>query len=148
MTVPGRGGAGDGGEGATRGLLATWAPGLAALRRYRLADLPHDLAGGVAVAAVTVPVGIANARLAGLPPEHGLYAGMLPLVVYAMLGTSPQLMVGTSAATAALVASAIGTFGVGDPSQHLAIAMMLTLLVGLMCLAASLLRHGAIADVL
>ena len=148
MTAPGGGGASDGGQGATRGLLATWAPGLAAMRRYRLADLPHDLAGGMAVAAVTVPVGIANARLAGLPPEHGLYAGMLPLVVYALLGTSPQLMVGTSAATAALVASAIGTFGAGDPSQHLAIAMMLTLLVGLMCLAASLLRLGAIADVL
>jgi SulP family sulfate permease len=45
---------------------------------------------------MTVPVGIANARLAGLPPEHGLYAGILPLVVYAVLGTSPRLMVGTS----------------------------------------------------
>ena len=45
---------------------------------------------------MTVPVGIANARLAGLPPQHGLYAGILPLVVYAVLGTSPRLMVGTS----------------------------------------------------
>jgi high affinity sulfate transporter 1 len=126
----------------------TWAPGLAALREYRLADLPHDVTGGVAVAAVTVPVSIANAQLAGLPPEHGLYGSILPLVVYAVLGTSRQLIVGTSAAAAALVASAIGTLAAGDPSQHLAIAMMLTLLVGLMCLFASLLRLGAIADFL
>ena len=65
--------------------LPAWAPGLAALRKYRRVDLPYDLAGGIAVAAVTVPVGIANARLAGLPPEHGLYASILPLVVYAVL---------------------------------------------------------------
>jgi high affinity sulfate transporter 1 len=128
--------------------LADWAPGLAALRRYRRADLPYDVAGGIAVAAVTVPVGIANAQLAGLPPEHGLYGSILPLVVYAALGTSRQLIVGTSAPAAALVASAVGTLGVGDPSQHLALAMMLALLVGLMCLAASLLRLGAIADFL
>jgi high affinity sulfate transporter 1 len=100
------------------------------------------------VAAVTVPVSIANAQLAGLPPEHGLYASILPLLIYALLGTSRQLIVGTSAATAALIASAVGTIAAGDPSQSLSIAMMLTLLVGLMCLAASLLRLGAIADVL
>jgi high affinity sulfate transporter 1 len=128
--------------------LEAWAPGLVALLNYRRADLPHDVAGGLAVVAVTVPVSIANARLAGLPPEHGLYASVLPLVVYALLGTSRQLVVGTSAATAALIASAVGTLAAGDPSQHLAIAMMLTLLVGLMSLAASLLRLGAIADVL
>ena len=128
--------------------LSGWAPGLAALRRYRSVDLPYDVVAGIAVAAVTVPVGIANARLAGLPPEHGLYAGILPLVVYAVLGTSRQLVVGTSTAAAALVASAVGTIGGNDPAQHLALAMMLTLLVGLMCLAASLLRLGAIADVL
>jgi len=131
-----------------RSRLAHWVPGLAALRRYRTGDLPYDVGGGIAVAAVTVPVSIANAQLAGLPPEHGLYASILPLVAYAVFGTSRQLIVGTSAAAAALVASAIGTLAAGDPSQHLAIAMMLTLLVGLMCLAASLLRLGAIADFL
>jgi high affinity sulfate transporter 1 len=128
--------------------IARCLPGLAALRNYRLADLPHDASGGIAVAAVTVPLGIANAELAGLPPEHGLYAGILPLVAYAVLGTSRQLIVGTSAAAAALVASAVGVLADGDPSQHLPLAIMLTLLVGLMCLAASFLRLGAIADFL
>jgi MFS superfamily sulfate permease-like transporter len=100
--------------------LEAWAPGLAALRSYRPADLPHDLAGGLAVAAVTVPVSIANAQLVGLPPEHGLYASILPLVLYALLGTSRQLIVGTSAATAVMLASAIGVLAPDDPSQHLA----------------------------
>ncbi len=131
-----------------RGRIAGWFPGLAALGDYRLIDLPPDLAGGVAVAAVTVPVSIANAQLAGLPAQHGLYASILPLVVYALLGTSRQLIIGTSAAAAALIASAIETLGAADPAQYLAIAMMLTLLVGLMCLAGSLLRLGAIADFL
>jgi high affinity sulfate transporter 1 len=133
---------------SVRSRLRTLAPGLAALSRYRLADLPHDVTGGIAVAAVTVPLGIANAQLAGLPPEYGLYAGILPLVAYAVLGTSRQLIVGTSAAAAALVASAVGLVADGDPSQHLPLAIMLTLLVGLMCLAASFLRLGAIADFL
>ncbi len=133
---------------SVRSRLRTLAPGLAALSNYRLVDLPHDVTGGIAVAAVTVPLGIANAQLAGLPPEYGLYAGILPLVAYAVLGTSRQLIVGTSAAAAALVASAVGVLADGDPSQHLPLAIMLTLLVGLMCLAASFLRLGAIADFL
>jgi high affinity sulfate transporter 1 len=148
LTVPPTSGPGAPPIPTVRSRLWSLAPGLAALRRYRLADLPYDLAGGIAVAAVTVPVSIANARLAGLPPEYGLYGSILPLVVYAVLGTSRQLIMGTSAAAAALLASAIGMLAAGDPSQHLAIAMMLTLLVGLMCLAASLLRLGAIADFL
>ena len=131
-----------------RSRLAGWLPGLTGLGGYRMADLPHDLAGGVAVAAVTVPVSIANAQLVGLPPQYGLYASILPLVAYAALGTSPQLILGTSAAAAALIASALGILAPGDPAQYLALATMLTLLVGLMCLFAGLLRLGAIADFL
>jgi high affinity sulfate transporter 1 len=123
-------------------------PGLARLLDYRRDDFPHDLRAGIAVAAVTVPVGIANAQLAGLPPATGLYASILPLLAYALFGTSPQLIFGASAAAAALVASAIAPLAGGDPSQYLAMTMMLTLLVGLMCVAASFLRLGAIADFL
>jgi high affinity sulfate transporter 1 len=128
--------------------LVRAAPGLARLLDYRRDDFPHDLRAGIAVAAVTVPVGIANAQLAGLPPATGLYASILPLLAYALFGTSPHLIVGASAAAAALVASAIAPLAGGDPSQYLAMTMMLTLLVGLMCVAASFLRLGAIADFL
>ncbi len=128
--------------------LVRVAPGLLRLLAYRRDDLPHDLRAGIAVAAVTVPVGIANAQLAGLPPATGLYASLLPILAYALFGTSPQLIVGASAAAAALVASAIAPLAGGDPSQYLAMTMMLTLLVGLMCIGASFLRLGAIADFL
>ena len=124
------------------------APGLARLLAYRRDDLPHDVRAGIAVAAVTVPVGIANAQLAGLPPATGLYASILPLLAYAVFGTSPQLVIGASAAAAALVASAIAPLAGGDPSLYLSMTMMLTLMVGLMCIAASFMRLGAIADFL
>jgi MFS superfamily sulfate permease-like transporter len=65
--------------------LDRYAPGLAALLRYRLADLPADLKAGLAVTAVALPVGIAYAELAGFRPEVGLYSSILPLVAYAIL---------------------------------------------------------------
>ena len=133
---------------AVRGRLVTLAPGLADLLGYRRASLPQDVVAGLAVAAVTVPVGIANAQLAGLPPATGLYASILPVVVYAAFGTSRQLIVGSSAAAAAVVASAIAPLAGGDAGLYLALSMMLALLVGLMCIAASFLRLGAIADFL
>ena len=133
---------------ATRDRLLAIAPGLAGLLGYQRINLPHDVVAGLAVAAVIVPVGIANAQLAGLPPATGLYASILPLVAYAIFGTSRQLIVGTSAAASALVASAIAPLAGGDPALHLALSMMLALLVGLLCIAASFLRLGAIADFL
>ncbi len=133
---------------ATRDRLLAIAPGLAGLLGYQRINLPQDVVAGLAVAAVIVPVGIANAQLAGLPPATGLYASILPLVAYAIFGTSRQLIVGTSAAASALVASAIAPLAGGDPALYLALSMMLALLVGLLCIAASFLRLGAIADFL
>ena len=74
--------------------LARFAPGLTALLGYRRADLSHDLIAGLSVAAVALPVGVAYAQLAGLSPVAGLYVSILPLVAYAMFGTSRQLIVG------------------------------------------------------
>jgi MFS superfamily sulfate permease-like transporter len=64
------------------------APGLAMLRGYQLDWLRYDVAAGLSVAAVALPIAIAYAQLAGFPPVVGLYASILPLVVYAALGTS------------------------------------------------------------
>ena len=94
--------------------LARIAPGLGTLLRYQRADLPSDLVAGLAVAAVAIPGSIANAELAGFSPEVGLYASTLPLVAYALFGTSRQLMVGPSAATAVLVAAAVAPLAGGD----------------------------------
>ena len=128
--------------------LDRYAPGLAALLRYRLADLPADLKAGLAVTAVALPVGIAYAELAGFRPEVGLYSSILPLVAYAIFGTSRQLIVGPDAATCALVAASVAPLAAGDQMTYVSLSVMLALLTGLLCAAASFLRLGALADFL
>ena len=128
--------------------LARIAPGLPALLQYRRADLSHDLVAGLSVAAVALPVGVAYAQLAGFHPVVGLYASILPLVAYALFGTSRQLIVGPDAATCALVAAAVAPLAAGDPEQYLSVSIALAGLAGLICIGASFLRLGAIADFL
>jgi len=125
-----------------------FAPGLAVLARYRGQDLPHDLVAGLSVAAVALPVGVAYAELAGFSPVVGLYSSILPLVAYALFGSSRQLIVGPDAATCALVAAAIAPLAAGDPGQYLAMSMAVALLAGLLLIAGSFLKLGALADFL
>ena len=94
--------------------LVRFAPGLAQLLQYKLADAPTDLMAGLAVTAVALPVGIAYAELAGFPPEVGLYSSILPLVAYAIFGTSRQLIVGPDAATCAVIAAALTPLAAGN----------------------------------
>lgn len=125
-----------------------WAPGLAALLRYRREDALPDLRAGLAVAAVAVPVGIAYAELAGFRPEVGLYCSIFPLVAYAVFGSSRQLIVGPDAATCAVVAASITPLAGADVGLYAALSGMLALLTGLICVAASFLRLGMLADFL
>jgi MFS superfamily sulfate permease-like transporter len=127
---------------------ARFAPGVAALLQYKVADAPADIKAGLAVAAVAVPVGIAYAGLAGFPPEVGLYSSILPLVAYAIFGSSRQLIVGPDAATCAVIASAVAPLAAGDQAAYANLSMALALLTGLICIAASFLRLGALADFL
>lgn len=128
--------------------LGRFAPGLMALVRYKRADLPSDLAAGLSVAAVALPVGVAYAQLAGFDPVVGLYACIFPLLVYALLGSSRQLILGPDAATCALIATAIMPLAPNNPELYLALATGLTLFAGLFCVLASFLRFGALADFL
>jgi high affinity sulfate transporter 1 len=128
--------------------IARFAPGLAALLRYRRADLPRDVVAGLSVAAVALPVGVAYAQLAGFDPVVGLYSSMLPLLVYAVFGTSRQLIVGPDAATCALIAAAVVPLAAGDPQRHVALSLAMTTLAGVLCVGASFLRLGALADFL
>src|SRR5215467_2051583 len=104
------------GRGTT--LLARVAPGLSRLLQYRRGDFPHDLRAGLSVAAVAVPVGVAYAQLAGFNPAVGLYSSILPLVAYAIFGTSRQLIVGPDAATCALVTAAVTPLAAGDQALY------------------------------
>ncbi len=128
--------------------FARFVPGLAALRQYKVADARADLKAGLAVAAVALPVGIAYAELAGFRPEVGLYSSILPLVAYAIFGTSRQLIVGPDAATCALVAASVAPLAAGDQAAYASLSVMLALLTGLLCVVASFLRLGALADFL
>jgi high affinity sulfate transporter 1 len=128
--------------------IARFAPGLAALLQYKLTDAPADIRAGLAVAAVAVPVGIAYAGLAGFRPEIGLYSSILPLVAYAIFGSSRQLVVGPDAATCAVIAAAVAPLAMGDEAAYANLSMTLALLTGLICIAASFFRLGALADFL
>ena len=131
------------------GALGRIAPGVPRLLRYDYrADFRHDLAAGVSVAAVAVPVGIANARLAGFEPVVGLYASILPPIAYALFGTSRQLIIGPDTATSAMVAAALVPLAAGDPALYVPLSVALALLTGLFCIGASFLRLGALADFL
>src|SRR5688572_10567977 len=96
--------------------ISRWMPGLAALRSYQPAFLPHDIAAGLTLGAVMVPVGLAYGELAGLPLA-GLYGSMLPLLAYALFGSSRQLVVGPDTAMAAIVAVAVAPLALGDPTR-------------------------------
>lgn len=129
--------------------LARIAPGLPALLSYRFGeDFRHDLLAGLSVAAVALPVAVAYAELAGFNAVVGLYSCILPLVAYAVFGTSRQLMVNPDAAVCAMVAASIAPMAAGDPELYWSLAVALTFLTGLFCIAASFLRLGALADFL
>jgi high affinity sulfate transporter 1 len=128
--------------------LTRFTPGLAALLEYKIADAPSDIRAGLAVAAVAVPVGIAYAELTGFPPEVGLYSSILPLIAYAIFGSSRQLIVGPDAATCAVVAAAVAPLAAGDASAYASLSAALALFTGLICVAASFLRLGVLADFL
>jgi high affinity sulfate transporter 1 len=123
-------------------------PGLAAMARYDRSWFRFDLVAGLSVAAVAVPIAIAYSQLAGVPPVHGLYASILPLVAYAFLGTSRQLIVAPDAATCAVVATIVAPLAAGDPSRTIPLTMVLTMLTGLFCIAAGIARLGFLTNFL
>lgn len=124
------------------------APGFAKLLNYQRTDLSHDVFAGVSVAAVALPVGVAYAELAGFNPAVGLYSSILPLLAYAIFGTSRQLIIGPDAATCALVTAAVAPLASGDQNLYQSLSVTLALLAGVLCIGASFLRLGALADFL
>ena len=123
-------------------------PGLAALGRYQRSWLQYDLLAGISVAAVAVPIAIAYSQLAGVPPAHGLYASILPLVAYAVFGSSRQLILAPDAATCAIVAAVVTPLAGGDPARYVSLSVALAILTGVLCIAAGIARLGFLANFL
>jgi sulfate permease, SulP family len=129
-------------------LISDWAPGLEQFRGYERGWLRGDVVAGVTVAAYLVPQVMAYATVAGLPPVVGLWAALVPLAVYAVLGSSRQLSVGPESTTALMTATALAPLAADDPGRYAALAAAAALVVGLMCFAAGLIRLGFLAELL
>lgn len=129
-------------------MLPKFLPFLTWARRYTRADLGNDVIAALVVTIMLIPQGMAYAMLAGLPAQAGLYGAMLPLILYALFGSSPSLAVGPVAVVALMTAAAAGTVAeIGAPGFHLA-ALWIALLSGGMMLALGLLRLGFLANFL
>lgn len=129
------------------GRLAHLVPALHWLRSYDRSWLSHDVVGGLAAGSVVVPQAMAYASIADLPAEVGLYTCMVPMVAYALLGGSRTLSVSTTSTVAVLTGSTLLAAGVAasadEPARSLA---TLTILVGVILLAARVLRLGGLID--
>jgi high affinity sulfate transporter 1 len=132
---------------ATKG-WQRWLPGIATARHYELAWLPHDLVAGLVLAAMLVPVGIAYAVASGLPGICGLYATIVPLLVYALFGPSRILVLGPDSALATLILATILPLSGGDPVRAVALGGAMAVVAGLVCILAGLLRLGFVTELL
>ena len=128
--------------------LKRYLPFLDWLLHYRPEYLPGDLIAGVVVAITLVPQGMAYALLAGLPPQVGLYASIVPLAIYGLLGSSRALAVGPVAIGSLIVAASVAPLAVNDAALYVQLALTLALLVGLINVAMGLLRVGFLVNFL
>ncbi|MBV8510166.1 MAG: SulP family inorganic anion transporter, partial [Xanthobacteraceae bacterium] len=125
-----------------------WLPGLLSLRAYAIASLPHDIAAGIVLATVLVPVGIAYAIASGLPGIYGLYATIVPLLAYALFGPSRILVLGPDSSLAAIILGVVFALAAGDPGRAVALAAMMAVVSGTVCILAGIGRLGFITELL
>ena len=128
--------------------MAAWIPILGWATRYTRAEASSDVFAACIVTIMLVPQSLAYAMLAGLPPQAGLYASILPLVAYAAFGTSHALAVGPVAVVSLMTASALAPVAAPGTAAYVAAAAVLSLLSGLVLLAMAALRLGFLANFL
>ena len=115
------------------------------VKQYRRDWLSGDLSAGLIVSVMLIPQSLAYALLAGLPPQVGLYASVLPLMAYALLGSSMTLAVGPVAIISLMTASALTPLAVAGSDEYVVLAMMLALMSGVLLFIAGLMRLGFLA---
>jgi len=125
-----------------------WLPGLLTLRQYRAAWLTHDIVAGVVLATMLVPVGIAYAVASGVPGIYGLYATIVPLLAYAVFGPSRILVLGPDSSLAAVILGVVFPLSGGDPLRAVALAGMMAIVSGFVCILAGAARLGFITELL
>jgi MFS superfamily sulfate permease-like transporter len=125
-----------------------WLPGLNTLRHYESPWLRHDLVAGLVMTTMLVPVGIAYAEASGVPGINGLYATIVPLLAYALFGPSRILVLGPDSALAPVILTVVLPLSAGEPQRAVALAGMMAIVSGVVCVAAGLARLGFITDLL
>ena len=125
-----------------------WLPGLIAVRKYRAAWLAHDISAGIVLATILVPVGIAYAEASGVPGVCGLYATIIPLLAYALFGPSRVFVLGPDSSLAAVILGVVFPLSGGDPVRAVALAGMIAIVSGIVCILAGIARLGFITELL
>lgn len=134
---------GAGGAGWQRFL-----PGLRMARQYQAQWLAKDVAAGLVLTTMLVPVGIAYAEASGVPGIYGLYATIVPLLAYALFGPSRILVLGPDSSLAAIILAVVLPLSQGDPGRAIALASMMAVVSGLVCMAAGVFRLGFVTELL
>lgn len=125
-----------------------WLPGLGMLREYQLAWLRYDIVAGLVLTTMLVPVGIAYAVASGVPGIYGLYATIVPLLFYALFGPSRILVMGPDSSLVAVILAVILPLSGGDPQRAVALAGMMAIVSGAVCILAGIARLGFITELL
>ncbi len=125
-----------------------WPPGLQVARSYQLSWLKGDLIAAVVLTGLLIPAGMGYAEVAGLPPVTGLYATIVPLLAYAVVGPSRLLVLGPDSALAPIIGASILPLAAGDPERAIALAGLLAILMGAMLIAGGLFKLGFLTDLL
>ena len=125
-----------------------WLPGLQMLRDYQPAWFVHDLVAGLVLTTMLVPVGIAYALASGVPGIYGLYATILPLLAYALFGPSRILVLGPDSSLAPVILAVVFPLSAGDPMRAVALASMMAVVSGLVCIVIGISRLGFVTELL
>lgn len=125
-----------------------WLPGLGMLREYPSAWLRYDIVAGLVLTTMLVPVGIAYAVASGVPGIYGLYATIVPLLFYALFGPSRILVMGPDSSLVAVILAVIIPLSGGDPQRAVALAGMMAIVSGAVCVLAGIARLGFITELL
>src|SRR5512144_1400457 len=116
------------------------------LGAYRAQWLPHDAIAGVTLAAYGIPVSLAYASLAGLPPQYGIYCYLVGGLFYAFFGSSRQLAIGPTSAISMLVGVTVAGMANGDPARWADIAALTAIVIAAMCLLGWILRASSVVN--
>ena len=129
-------------------MLQKWPPGLQVARSYKISWLRGDLIAAVVLTGLLIPAGMGYAEVAGLPPVTGLYATIIPLLAYAVVGPSRLLVLGPDSAVAPIIGASILPLAAGDPARAIALAGLLAILMGAMLVLGGLFKLGFLTDLL